>query len=141
VHFLIGRNGHGGLPDRDWLVQMLPFERENTPRELDWELTDPVVRDHYWLHVQDPGKGQKISARILGGNRIEITATGRDAVELWLDDRLIDPARPLQITFNGQPLEITPQPSLATLCATLLHRRDIDRAASVRVELGDSASD
>ncbi len=134
--FLKERNGHGGLPDRDWLVEMLPFERENTPRELDWELTDPVVRDHYWLHADDPGKNQKISARILGDNRIEVTTTGRDSVELWLDDRLIDTARPLQITFNSRLLEITPQPSLATLCTTLLARRDIHRAATVRVELG-----
>lgn len=139
--FLIERNGHGGLPDRDWLVQMLPHVRDTAPRELDWELTDPVVRDHYWLHVDDPGKNQKISARILGDNRIEVTTTGRETVELWLDDLLIDMARPLQITFNGQQLEITPQPSLATLCATLLHRPDIHRAASMRVELGDSASE
>jgi predicted esterase len=136
--FLKEGNGHGGLPDRDWLVEMLPFERENSPLEVDWELTDPVVRDHYWLHVDDPGKGQKVSARILGDNRIEVTTTGRDRVELWLDDRLIDTSRPVQIMFNGQPLEITPQPGITTLCTTLLARRDIHRAATVRVELGKS---
>lgn len=134
--FLKEKSGHGGLPDRDWLVRMLPWQRQNMPLELDWELTDPVVRHHYWLAVEEPAKGQRVSARFRDRNVVEVRTTGRNQVTLWLDERNVDPGRPLQVDFNGQTQEVELKPSLAALCDSLWDRRDRNLAGTIRIELG-----
>ena len=132
--------GHGGLPDRDWLVEMLPFTRKNSPREVDWEPTDPVVTEHYWISIPKPVKGQKISARLPNENRIELATIGLDRVSLCLDERLVDPTQPLRVGLNGESLEIHASPTLANLCTSLLNRRDPYRAGSILVDLQISPS-
>ncbi len=127
--------GHGGLPDRDWLTEMLPFVRKNSPREIDWELTDPVVREHYWVAVRNPAKGQRVSAVLLDGNQLEVRTTEVDHLSLCLDERLLDPQKQLQIRLNGKSTDMKVIPTLTNLCQSMLDRRDLYRAGSVLVEL------
>lgn len=134
--FLQEKSGHGGLPDRDWLVEMLPHHRNPVPREIDWELTDPVVDHHYWISVDRPEKGRTVSGRIPDRNRIEVTDSGNGPLTLWLDQRLIDPAQPLEVMFNGATTTVVARQTLADLCTSLLERRDSHLAAPVRIELG-----
>ena len=37
---MVAANGHGGLPDRDLLKDLLPIVRQSHPKRLDWCLTD-----------------------------------------------------------------------------------------------------
>ena len=50
--------GHGGLPDRDKIRDMIGHTRKAVPRDLLWEQTDSVVKDHYWLRVDAPAGGR-----------------------------------------------------------------------------------
>ena len=55
VEFMFKKGyGHGGLPDRDMIASMYDFNRQAIPRELDWEMTDSVVNQFFWLSVKDP---------------------------------------------------------------------------------------
>ena len=106
---LVEGNGHTGLPDRDLLALLVPKVRTPLPRELWWELTDTVVRHHYWLHVPAPRKqlrveaklaGQRLSVRWCdGAARAEARADKVDG-EVWLDARLCDLTQPLEVTLD-----------------------------------------
>lgn len=127
---LVEGNGHTGLPDRDLLPQLLPHRRTATPKVLRWQLSDGVVRDHYWLRVGNPQSGQHLVAE-LTDTGLEVTTAGpAAAAELWLDARLCRFDRPLRITVDGKSREVALAPSLRTLCATMLDRGDPGLAAS-----------
>lgn len=129
---LIEGNGHTGLPDRDQLQHLLPLRRDAVPTELHWQLTDRVVRDHYWLAVEDPDKGQRVDA-VLADNRLTVDLQGREAVTVRLDTRLIDFTRPLTVVCGGVERSVTLQPSLRVLCESLRRRGDPVLAASCEV--------
>jgi len=124
-------NGHGGLPDRDMIRQLYPYTRRTSPSVLRWELTDPVVTRHYWLRAENPSKKQRIDAE-LRGNRIQLEMQGRDNVEFLMTGEQIDASVPLQVQWGEQHYEFTPNPSIATLCETLLERGDPKLMASMR---------
>ena len=119
--------GHGGLPDRDLLAELLTARRAATPRRLRWRQTDAVVRDHYWLRQAAPAAGVTLDAQ-LGEGVVVLSdlATG----ELWLDARLVDMEQPLQVLTAPLDVEFTPSPSLRTLCRTMAERGDPQLAAS-----------
>jgi predicted esterase len=119
----VPNNGHGGLPDRDKLKEMLPHRRESMPKHLTWDLTDNVLDSFFWLSVAKPGAGQSIDAK-LDGNAVTITTTKVEAFNLELDSRLVRYDRPLTITLNGQKREVALTPTLRTLCETLMDRGD-----------------
>lgn len=127
-------NGHGGLPDRDFIRQLYPYTRRSAPSAVQWELTDPVVRHHYWLQVDTPGKGQRIDAA-LAGNAVEIRSKNREQIALLLQPSQVDVSRPLTVNWNGEASSHTLTPSLRTLCETLLERGDPELMALIRVDL------
>jgi len=126
--------GHGGLPDRDKIPSMYPAVRQAAPRQLDWVVTGDRVRDHFWLHLDAPAKGQELSAS-LADNALKLEAEGVTTVELWFGGRLVDFSRPLEIHANGEASTRELEPSAADLCRTLLDRGDPRRAASVVLRL------
>ena len=127
---IVEGNGHTGLPDRDMIAQMLPAVRDPVPRELSWRLTDKVITDFFWLRVNAPGKGEKITATIKE-NSIMINTTNITTASLLLDDRLVDLTQPVTINLNGQILHPQTLPSLRTLCETMARRCDYGLAFSV----------
>ena len=130
--FWIEGNGHGGLPDRDFIRQLYPYTRRTTPAALHWQLTDPVVRHHYWLQVDEPGKGQRLDAQ-LAGNRLQVSTTERDQFAVLLQPAQVDISQPLQLDWNGETSEHALQPSVRTLCETLLERGDPRLMAPLRL--------
>ena len=132
---LVEDNGHTGLPDRDLLAELLPHVRVALPNAVFWEPSDGVVRDHYWLRVPEPKRGQRIEA-VVDRNSVRMRLAGVTALEVWLDARLCDLTQPIDvITGGGEPLHVEPQPTLRTLCATMQDRGDPVLAASVIVEV------
>ncbi len=126
---------HSNLPDRGKLKEMLPYTRDVTPRHLTWELTDAVIQDFFWIRVPTPAKGQSVDAKINKDNSLDITTHDVKAVDVNLDSRLIAFDKPLRIRLNGDPHVVTPQPSLLTLCQTLLERGDPRLAFTYRLHL------
>lgn len=125
-------HGHVGLPDRDKIGQLYPAIREPVPRELSWELTDPVVADFYWLRAPKPGKGQEIEAVCRDNQVIVKTRNVLDA-ELLLDSRLVDFDRSVRVEVNGRTREVRLRPSLRVLAETMLLRGDPWLAFSARL--------
>jgi hypothetical protein len=128
----IPNNGHGGLPDRDKLKEMLTHRREVSPKHLTWDLTDSVINHFFWINVAKPANGQTIDAK-LTGNKVVISTTKIDEFTLELDARLVRYDQPLTITLNGKTTEVKLQPSLRVLCESLFERGDPKLARSCRV--------
>jgi hypothetical protein len=131
---LVEGNGHTGLPDRDILPKLLPNVRVATPKQLFWDPTDGTVKDHYWLRVAEPKRGQHLQAR-LEGNALVAETKEVAACEAWLDARFCDLAKDLTVEVDGQKRVEKPMPSLRTLCATMRLRGDAQLAASWIVPL------
>ncbi|MBL8736353.1 MAG: hypothetical protein JNL12_08010, partial [Planctomycetes bacterium] len=122
------------LPDRDLLAKLVPLVRNPLPRALHWELTDVTVRDHYWLHVGEAKKGKRLDAT-LAGQKLEVTTKDCADGQAWLDARLLDLKKPLELVVDGKPQAVVLVPSLRVLCATMRERGDPGLAASVQVPL------
>lgn len=154
---LVEGNGHTGLPDRDLLAQLVPKERVALPKQLWWEATDAVVRDHYWLHLALPKKGPRVHARLVGqtlsceahdgaawGRLFPALPTDKatlqqelavPGLEAWLDARLIDLTQPVQVTMStASDLELTLVGSaqLATVPVFEARTRRVQPAPSLR---------
>ena len=125
---------HGNLQDRDQLVEMLSLTRNPVPRELTWQMTDTVVRDFFWLHTDAPAKEREIDATCRH-NQLTVKTENVPSAMVYLDSRLIDFDKPLQIDINGQRSERKLTPSLRVLCETLQRRGDPELAFTAEVEV------
>jgi predicted esterase len=130
----IANAGHGGLPDRDKIKELIAYRRESMPRHLSWDLTDSVIDSFYWLSVAKPAPGRSIDAK-LTGNAVTITTRDVKEFSLELDARLVRYDLPLTITLNGKAREVALRPSLRTLCESLHQRGDPRLAHSCKVTL------
>ena len=106
--------GHGNLPDRDKLKEMLGYTRNPTPRHLTWELTDTVLHDFFWLAVAAPARGQSVDAA-LKDNALEVTTSNVKQFDVGLDSRLVAFDKPVRVTLNGDTHDIAVRPSMLTL--------------------------
>lgn len=133
---IIEGNGHTGLPDRDTIASMYPAVRHPVPRELTWSMTDPVIKDFFWLRCEDVGKGRELDA-ILRDNKLSLTATTNlTSATVLLDRRLADLGSPVKMELNGKPLKsVRVQPSLRVLCETLMRRGDPELAFTAKLEI------
>lgn len=124
--------GHGGLPDRDHIRNMYRATRNPVPKVLVWEPTDSVVRRFSWLEIPNPAKKQSVEASCQD-NRIEMKLFNVESLNLYLDDRLVDFAKPVQVTVNEKEIfNRLLEPSLITFCRTLEERGDPRLAFSVK---------
>ncbi len=131
----IAGNGHTGLPDRDKIKEMYSHVRNPVPTALTWFMTDKVIKDFYWLHSPSPSKKQEINA-VCRDNIVTVTtSTNVTAVSVLLDRRLVDFDRPITLEVNGKSTKHQVQPSLRTLCQTLLRRGDPDLAFTAELPL------
>ena len=126
--------GHGGLPDRDEIVNLYAHTRNSTPRELTWEMTDSVIHDFFWLRCDAPAKNREIEVACRD-NRITLTARGVESARVLLDSRLIDFGKPINLEVNGQKSQRIVAPSLKTLCETLARRGDAELAFTAQIDL------
>ncbi|MHC1766213.1 MAG: transglutaminase domain-containing protein [Verrucomicrobiia bacterium] len=137
---IIPNQGHGGLPDRDKIPDMYPAVRNPVPTELDWLMTDGVIQDFFWVHVPEPSKGQEIGAT-LQGNRFTITANESvGAATVFMDRRMVDFGKPVEIELNGVCVTRSLKPSLRTLGETLLRRGNPAYAFTAEFKIGKEPS-
>ena len=130
--FLKKGYGHGGLPDRDQIAGMYAAIRNPVPKSLIWEPTDTVVRRFAWLEIPKPAKKQLVEASC-NDNRIEMKLTNVEALNLYLDERLVDFSKPVIVRVNGaQVVNRLLSPSISTLCRSLEERGDPELAFTVK---------
>lgn len=116
-------HGHGGLPDRDKIKEMYPHARSPVPKHLMWDMTDSVIRDYFWLSVPHPANQQSIDA-VIHENTIQVTTRKVDQLTLWLDGRLVDLKKPVEVTLNGKKQVHELKPTFLALCTSLRDRGD-----------------
>lgn len=134
MEFIEG-HGHGGLPDRDKILDMIDHRRNTRPTSLTWQLTDAVVRDFFWLSVDDPAKGKSVKA-FIEDDLVTIETENVARLTVWLDERLVDLSQPVRFRVNGGELaERTLAPSAEVFATSLERRGDPGLAFSVRVDL------
>jgi predicted esterase/transglutaminase-like putative cysteine protease len=126
--------GHGGLPDRDKILEMYPYVRDPVPRHLTWELTDAVVSHFFWLSVPEPGKNKEMDV-VLRDNEVSVTAQNVGAFDLDLDSRLVAFDRPLRVSVDGKVRVLDIAPHFLTLCRSLLERGDPELAWTCQIRL------
>ncbi len=128
--------GHA-VPDRDKVAEMIRSgPRKPWPRTLVWVQSDDVLTHHFWVEALKPSDRGRIEASVTR-NTITLKAEGQGGLALWLDQPLVDLARPVTIELNGgKATTLTPKPTLETYCFGLEERGDPRLAAPVRVEIG-----
>ena len=119
--------GHGGLPDRDMISEMYGYVRGVVPKHVTWELTDGVVKRFFWLRVNEPQEKQLVDA-VITDNQIMVNATDINDLTVLLDERLIDPGKPIVIKVGERKFESKYRPSLESFCRTLLETGDLNLA-------------
>lgn len=127
--------GHGGLPDRDKIRDMYDHVRNPRPSSLTWDLTDPFLKDHFWIHVDNPAKGQVVEARI-EGNKITVVTKNDPKVTLWLDPSQLDLQKLIELVVNGKSQKQEARSTFAALCESMALRGDPKLAGSIKLELG-----
>lgn len=127
--------GHGGLPDRDKIVDMYSAVRNPVPCELTWLMTDDVIHDFFWLHTDAPGKEQEIDATCRDNHITVTTSANVKSATVLLDSRLVDFQQPLMLTINGKTTRQHVAPSLRVLCATLAQRGDPELASTAQIDV------
>ena len=131
------RHGHGGLPDRDHVLRLLPHRRHAAPKQVDWAMTGSDVDRHYWLYCAKPIGGQSLRAR-LNANVLQLDAAKENKLSscsIGLDARLVDYSRPLIVERNGQRREFAIAPRLDKLVSATYRLGDAWLAATCEVEL------
>ncbi len=126
--------GHGGLPDRDKIKDMIGYTRNPFPKHLTWEPTDSHLKDFYWLSVNQPTRGQFADA-IATKDGITLRTEKISQATLYVDERLISLESELPLTVNGRKLHVKAERTLRNLCESLQRRGDIHLAASCRVDI------
>jgi predicted esterase len=126
--------GHGGLPDRDKIPTMYHARRDAAPREVTWVMTDGLVQDFFWLHVPTPGDGQRVDA-VCRDNVVTVKTQDVARLTLWFDERLVDLAKPVTMSVNGETTTVVLEPKLEHLLESMRVRRDPQLAFTARVDL------
>lgn len=126
--------GHGGLPDRDRLVELVPHVRDPRPRELSWQMSDAVVRRHFWVSVPEATPGGIVDATCRD-NRIDLVTTNVPRLSLHLDERLVDPARPIVVVRGERRCEYVVRPTIAALVDDVAATGDVALAGSIRIDV------
>ncbi len=127
-------HGHGGLPDRDKILEMYAYVRNPVPKHVTWETTDNVVGHHFWLTLPDPAHSKLIDA-VVKDNTITMTTKNVKTVELGLDRRLVDLDKPVTLILNGKNQTVKVRARMKDLCASMLRRGDPKLAFTSRLSV------
>jgi hypothetical protein len=125
---------HSGLPDRDKIKEMYPFTRDPVPSHVTWDLTDAVIGQFFWLSVPTPGKDRGLDA-VIHDNTVRITTRQPGPFDLYLDNRLVDLGRPVQVSVDGKVRTVQVSLSLRTFCQSLQERGDPELAFACKIRL------
>lgn len=126
---------HSNLPDHDMIAEMYTYERNPGPKQLCWEQTDSVIRTFFWIEDVHAAKGREINARI-DANTITLTTTGGvRTIRLHIDERHVDPSKPVTVRRDNVESVYTLKPSAAALARSMRLRGDPSLASTGTIEL------
>jgi hypothetical protein len=126
--------GHS-VPDREKVGEMIRSgPRKPWPKKLVWAQSDNVLTHHFWVEALKPAERGRVEATVVG-NTIKVKTKGQGGLALWLDQPLLDLAKPVTVEVGGETTNFTPKPSLETYCLGLEERGDPRLAAPVRIEV------
>ncbi|MEM7384335.1 MAG: hypothetical protein AAF514_05265 [Verrucomicrobiota bacterium] len=105
--FTFGYREHAGkkhnIDDTDAIAWMHKHRRNPHPDRIQWELSDSRQKERFWLGIDRPKSGQKVSASI-AGNIIRVETENVHRLKIRLNDTLIDLDQPVHIQANGKTL-------------------------------------
>ena len=138
----IDGHGHGGLPDRNQLADLLPIVRDPVPRTLVWAPSDARIHDHFWLRAPGASDGQVFRARAVDGE-IELETSTRsgaaaeiDGLAVGIDRRLIGEHDTFTVRHAGRARVLRYQPTARGLVESLARRGDPRLAFPMWVDIG-----
>lgn len=127
-------NGHTDYRTVIKIVDMYPQTRNPVPREITWLMTDPVIRNFFWLQARQPAKKVEFNASCRD-NWVKVKTSSPCQAAVLLDSRLVDFRRPVKLELNGQVKSLRIKPSLSVLANTLLDRGDPGLAFTAQIEV------
>jgi len=130
---IVKGRGHTGLPGRDKIADMYPKVRNPVPRHVTWAV-DPLVETFYWLRAQRPAKDAQVEA-VCDDNVVMLTCKKLKTIDVYLDERLVNLAKPVRIVANDRETIREVTPALLTLCETLAERGDPEYIFTVKIPL------
>ena len=110
--------------------------RQPKPASLTWDLTDGFLKDHFWIHVDNPAKGMVVEAKI-EGNRITLVTKNDPMVTLMLDPSQVDVSKPVELVLNGVSQKRKLTPLFSTYCQSMAARGDPKICGSIKVNLAN----
>jgi len=127
--------GHS-VPDRDKVGEMIKSGARNPwPEQVVWVQSDDVLKHCFWVEAPRPTDKAAVEASA-HRNTITVRAEGQDEVALWLDEALVDLAKPVTVeVVGGKTQAFTPKPTLETYCLGFEKRGDPRLSAPVRVRV------
>ncbi len=86
---------------------MMKFERNPRPDRVVWKQSSTTHDQFYWLSVDDDNKkkGSEIVVSRIGQQVNIEKADGVKTFNLELNDQIVDLDRPIQVNWNGKPLQ------------------------------------
>lgn len=144
LHVVEGAGHWMNRVDAAALKWMAGFTRNPWPKSIRWRQDDVTHSRFYWLGLDDAGvaahvaSGGIVSATVQGNEISLQVPEGIDHIDLFLSDRLLDVAAPINITWNDTrfaPIHVAPASDEITR-AELERHFDTSQAATstLRIE-------
>jgi dienelactone hydrolase len=135
--------GHGGLGNDDEAIDwLLRYKRNPNPAHVRVRAADLKDAAAYWLRIDQRAGGRDImaaDAEAVGPNAIRLDTANVVAVTLSPGAPLVDPARPLRVSWNGAPARtVTLEKGRVTLFAEGYSRAPGEKSARVAGPIGDA---
>jgi len=130
---IVKDRGHTGMPARDKIADMYSEVRNPIPRHVKWAV-DPLIETFYWLRVQTPTRDAEVEA-VCEDNVVTLTSGNLQSIGVYLDERLIDLAKPVKIVANDRETPHKATPTMLTLCETLAERGDPEYMFTARISV------
>jgi predicted esterase len=117
-----------------WLLQ---HTRNPYPEVVHWRPHPPWLREFHWLGIETHRKGIVLRAELKKReNRIEVRSEGTTELTVFLNDEMLDLARPVTISVNGEEkFSGKVSYSLSALVRTLVNKQDPKMYFTAKVEI------
>ena len=111
VAALFGHHGHQTLPyeDKETFTKIMSWARTKrrnpNPKRVRYATWDLNWHRAFWFSIErmaEPSLAALVDAQIKDGNRIEVKAKNIAAYKLLLNDKLVDPTKPVVVVTNGK---------------------------------------
>lgn len=134
--------GHGGLGNDDEMIDwLLQYKRDLNPPQVRVRAADLKSASAYWVKIDqraDQRTFMVADAEVVGPNAIKLDTDNVLAVTLSPASPLIDPAKPLRISWNGAPAQtVSLKDGRVTLNAEGYTAAPLRKTASVAGPMAD----